>query len=236
MKLSAIETPEYRARQKLYKLGGYDFHRMKLYMADMRNMLMLQRSKIAKEHKQQLLKYPQEAQMIDEVYFRKIDDTENNFVGLLLNSALVMSASIFEVMFKRVCGFAAYKTHKKFIEPRQQVNEGCKTFMERCGVSLSEIDEHWNRINLGLQVRHLITHAGGAFPYEKEVFDPKIKEVINHIRSSEYILVKRPRSKKAKHFLIRDRLYVIDFLDVCSDYLIWIIMHLPERRPKRAKV
>ena len=236
MKLSALETPEYKARQKLYKLGGYDFHRMKLYMNDMRSMLILQGNKIAKEHKQELLKYPQQAQMIDEVYYRKIDDTENNFVGLLLNSALVMSASIFEVMFKRVCAFAAYKTHKKFVEPRQRVNEGCKTFIESCGINLSEIDEHWNRIDMGLQVRHLITHAGGTFPHEKKVFDPKIKEVINHIRSNEYISVKRPRSKKAKHFSIRDRLYVIDFLDVCSDYLIWIIMQLPERRSKRSKV
>src|SRR5260221_1705843 len=236
MKLSQIETPEDRARQRLYRLGGYDFHRMRLYLNEMRNLMRNQSIRINLEHKSQLKKYPQQAQMIDEVYFRKQDDNDNNFVGYLFNSALVASASIFESTIKNVCEFAAYKTHRKFQEQKQRVIEHCRSFIKGVGVNLEEIDEHWKTIEMSLRVRHLVTHAGATFPYEKNVYEPEQKELIQHIKGSKYIRIKRPRSKGPKQFLIKNQLYVIEFLDITQDYLLWIIMQLPERRRKKSKV
>ena len=47
-----------------------------LYLHDMRIMMKDQNSKIRKNHKTELLKYPQEAQIIDEVYFRRLEDKQ----------------------------------------------------------------------------------------------------------------------------------------------------------------
>ena len=138
-------------------------------------------------------------------------------------------------MFKRVCGFAAYKTHTSFNEPRQQVIDRCKKYITSLKINLSEIEEHWKTIDTFLNVRHLITHQGATFPYEKKIYHPNEKELVKHIKSNEYILVKHPRSKKPKQFLIIDHLYILEFLDVAQGYLLWIILQLPERRPKRSK-
>lgn len=235
MKISSIRSPDQRARQQLYKLGGYDLHRMRLYLRDMIGMLKKESVQIAQDHKAERRRYPQQAQMIDEVYYRRIEDHQNTFVGYLLNSSLVAAASIFEDMLKKVCHFAGYKTHTKFEVPRQQIIQKCQAFIRQCHVDLDLIEDEWLKLEMMLNVRHQITHQGATFRYEKNVFDPKEKSIINHIKSSPYIEVKHPRSKQDKEFQITDRLYVFDFLDQAHDYLVWILMQLPERRPKRSK-
>jgi len=52
-------------------------------------------------------------QMIDEVYEGKYHDYDVNFKGILLNSSLVASFSIFETVFKNVIHHANYIFNKK---------------------------------------------------------------------------------------------------------------------------
>lgn len=238
MRFKDLNSPENRARRQLTMLGGYDFHRMRTYVHDMRSMLKNESAKIINDYNHELKTYPNSDQFIsqlrDDVYLRRLDNSENNFVGYLLNSALVASASVFEEMFKRVCRFAAYKTSNPFNEPKQQVLIRCKEYTSRLKIGIDEIAEHWQTIEMFLQVRHLITHHGSTFPYEKKVFDPKVKVVIDHIKGDKRIMIRNPRSKKPKQFFIVDHVYIIDFIDVAHDYLVWILMQLPERRLRRS--
>jgi hypothetical protein len=195
-----LETPEERAKHQFNKLGGYEFHYMKLYMLNVRKMMDNQLKVIAKSRSKDLLQHPQAEQDIEEYYKKKRLDYNTNFVGLLLNSSLVTSVSLFEVMFKRVCMYADYRTRNKFDEPYQQVNENCKGYLKDIGLKVYENDSNWKKINEYIKVRNLITHHATSFKYEKNVTRVKDLDTIKHIKNSKYIFIKHPRSKRDKEF------------------------------------
>ena len=200
----------------------------------MKSMMQNEALRIQQRHLEELEKYPNASWMIDEVYLSQLKNHNTNFVGILNNSALVAAVSIFENVFKEVCEYAAIRKHKPRPEFRHEIVKHCKKFIkDKCEINLDEIEEHWPVINNGILVRHLITHENAILPETK--YEPKYRAVVEHIKNNNHFKIKNPRSKGPKQFMIIDHLYIFDFLTFASDYLVWIVMQLPHRKPAKRK-
>jgi len=224
MKLSVLETPEYKADRQLLKLGGYIFHRMVQFLNTMNNGIQEESTKIDRRYEDYLAKYPDQGQMILEDYERTKSDNDKHFAGILLNSSLVASASIFESMFNVVCRHIAYKTRTKFDPDLRHTILTFHKYLCDTGLDIKAIEIHFNHIKLIFQVRNLIAHRGATFN------DSTNSHVIKHIKSSKHIKVHSRRHGKPSTFIITDRLYIIEFLHYCRNYLTAVLMLMPPRR------
>jgi hypothetical protein len=228
MKLSQLNSKEEKARRVLYKFGGYDFHRMKLYLGDMQNLFTRQKENIKKRHTAEIERYPASSwQLIDEVYEAHYRNYDIDFVGILLNSSFISAYSLFEVIFKQVCVYAAKKRRVEI-----NVNEfsgsdvigKCKMFIERnVGIDLSPLNEHWSNLMTHRKLRNSITHDSATIKPNNQFLEA-------YARSNEYIQIRRPRSKKATNFFIKHHYYVVEFLDLSRDYLLWMLMELEKKQ------
>jgi hypothetical protein len=240
MKLRAgPPLPEERARNLFYKLGGYDLHRMKLYVGDMRSLLLQQKDKLTKLHKSELKKYSDFSEMINNSYASQYLNYDKHFIGILNNSALVASCALFEVMFTKVCKYIAKKRKYELEENpfgQTQIIDRCRsTLQNKLGIDLVNInndsflekaklvDDPWTNISLGRNLRNKIIHHHAIIPLANN-------ELIKHVRENKYIQAKKIRYKQEVRFFINDQKYVKVFLDNSRDYLIYILFKFFEEK------
>ncbi len=124
-------TAENRAEANYYKLGGYSFFTMKRYLSDMISLMQSQRFKLQESHREELERFPMNPQMIDNAYENRYRDLDVDFARILLNSSFIASFSIFEIMFKEVCHFAAYKFSRKFESDFNTGIDKCRSYLVR---------------------------------------------------------------------------------------------------------
>src|SRR5688500_16813475 len=132
MEIPSPYTPESRATRNFYKLGGGQFHALKLYLRDMKTSMMNQRGLLQKNHEEELTRYPDMWQMIDEVYNCYYRNFDKQFHAILMNSAFVAAFSLFETMFKKVCIFSASKySISPRIEFRNRIIDQCNNYITK---------------------------------------------------------------------------------------------------------
>jgi hypothetical protein len=223
MKLKVYSPPDEKAKQVFRSLGGDDFDQMRTYLFDMYRSMQNQKELLKQSHTEELKLFPLATDLTNRVHAQYLKNYEIHFVGLLLNSAHVASHSIFEIMFKKVCQYSAKKNSIEIPSSyfgTSGITYKCKHFIEhRIGLDLSQIDKHWKRLTLFLELRNKITHHAATIPVDR-------KALRKFARANEYIQLNNPRSTKELSFYIKDRLFVYDFLDTSSSYLIWILMRI----------
>lgn len=142
-----------------------------------------------------------------------------------------MSYSLFEIVFKRVYFYAAVQrgiTVKENQFGASKITERCKTFIEKeIGIDLGKIERYWKLLVLSQGLRNKIIHHAGTIPAGN-------KELRKHVRKNPHIELVDPRSRKELIFHIKDQLYIFEFLEISSSYLIWILMRVNfQNQPKR---
>ncbi len=203
-------------------LGGSDFSRMRTYLAEMRSSMQNQKSILGNYYKSVLEAFPNPlavklANIAHENTYMQYD---THFKGILLNAALVSTYSIFEVTFKRVCLYAAeVKGIKKPHFGISSIIDTCKQFTQNdIRIDLSEVEEFWEQINLGRQLRNKIIHHAATIPAGNE-------DLINHVKASNYIHISNPGEPDIEFYIKNDG-YIFEFINLAHSYPLWILMKI----------
>jgi hypothetical protein len=220
-------TPENRAETNYYKLGGYSFHRMKRYLRNMKELLQTHKYRLLENHKEELEKYPQYPQLIDEAYEGQYRELDVHFVRILLNSSFIASFSIFEIMFKEVCHLAAYKYYKKVeLDSMSGIIDQCRSCITKdLRINISDLKHYWKALINYRELRNSLVHHDSIIKKNPE-------NIIGFIRQLDYIKVKKIRNKAQYRFAITDKQFVNEFLDTASEFLANVLLKLPKGRRK----
>jgi hypothetical protein len=227
MKIRNPYTPESRAETNYYKLGGYAFHKMKLYLKSIKDLLQSHKYKLEENHREELEKYPQYPQLIDEAYEGQYRDLEVHFVRILLNSSFIASFSIFETMFKEVCNLAAYKYSKKAeLDSTSGIIDQYRSYLVRdLRIDISDLKPYWKEIIKYREMRNYLVHH-----------DSTIKSnpgnIVEFLRKLDHIKIKKIRKKDQYKFIITDKQFIVEFLDTASEFLANVLLKLPKGRRK----
>lgn len=223
MALKTYSPPDETTKQLFSKLGGDDFDRMRTYLFDMHTSMQNQKHRLNQSHEEELKLFPLATELTNRVHRQYQENYDKHFVGLLLNSAHVASYSLFEVTFKKVCFHAAKQKGLSIKADHfgtSRITENCKKFIEKdIGLNLSKIEKYWKRLLLYKEMRNKITHHAATIPVGN-------KPLRRFARNNEYIHVHNPRTTKELSFYIKERLFVYDFLEISSSYLLWILMRI----------
>ena len=227
MKIPSPHTPEKRAESNYYKLGGYAFHRMKLYLKDMRDLLRSHRFKLTENHKEELEKYPKYPQLINEVYRQHYQELDVHFVRILLNSTFIASFSVFEIMFKEVCQLAAYKySQKAELHSTSGVIDRCRSYIVRdLRIDISDLKPYWKDIIRYRELRNHLVHHDSAIKKNP-------KNIVGFIRKRNHIKIVKVRNRDEFKFSIMDNNFIVEFLDCSSQFLANILLKLPKGAKK----
>lgn len=223
MKLDTYSPPGENIKELFRSMGGDDFDRMRTYLFDMHNSMQNQKHLLQKSYEEELKLFPNAVELTTRVHRQYQENYDTHFVGVLLNSSLAASYSLFEVTFKKVCHYVADKNRiplKKDDFGIAGIVDKCKNFIAtETTVNLPEIEQYWNRLLLFRQARNKIVHHAAMIPSDNKV-------LLEFLREGNYVHIYHDGNTNEFTFYIKDRLFVYDFLEISSSYLIWILMRL----------
>jgi hypothetical protein len=215
---------EGRARRMLYrKLGGYHFHRMRLYLRDMQDLMAYKKYKLKEYYTEQLKQYPGAARMIDEDSANEFANYERHFVGILHNSTFLSAYALFESRFAGLCMFAAQKrgipvAEESFVGDNSV--RKCQNFLKaNFPLRMKAVKPYSSVLDRHTELRNRIAHHQATIPVSNEA-------LTTFARKSHYIRLLRLRGKKLRPFEIQDRLYIHYFLELAEHYLHWMLMRI----------
>lgn len=223
MTLKTYSAPTAATRQLFSDLGGDDYDQMWTFLYEMHNSMQNQKYLLERNHKEELKLFPMSTELTNRVHKQYQENYNMHFIGLLLNSTYVASYSIFEMMFKRVCFYAAEKRNI-VIKPDHfraaKITWNCKDIIQQqIGLDLAKIERHWKRLVLFQELRNKITHHAATIPIGN-------KPLRAFVRRNEHIHIHNPRTTRELTFYIRDRNFTYDFMDTSRSYLLWILMRI----------
>lgn len=225
MKLDKYAQPDEEIKRIFSEMGGNDFDRMRTYLFELDRSMRNQKMLLIQSHKAELEMFPNATKMTNSVYETQHENYDTHFKGILLNSALITSYSLFESIFKEVCLYAAKMRNieiKKDHFSTRNITGGYKKFIEtEIGIDLSEIEEYWNQLVLSQRLRNKIVHQSATIPESDQLTE--------YVITNQYIDSKSINEKVT--FFIKDRLYLFDYLVISSSYLLWILMRIEPINP-----
>lgn len=225
MKLDKYAEPDEKVKRIFSEMGGNDFDRMRTYLFELDRSMRNQKILLKQSHKAELEMFPNAAKMTNSVYETHYENYDTHFIGILLNSALITSYSLFESIFKEVCLYAAEIRNieiKKDHFGTRNITGGYKKFIEtEIGIDLSEIEEYWNQLVLSQRLRNKIVHHSATIPEGDQLTE--------YVITNPNIESKNTNDKVT--FFIKDRLFLFEYLVVSSSYLLWILMRIEPINP-----
>lgn len=232
MKIPDFSDIEERARRVFYgKLSGYDFHRMRLYLRDMKDLMGYKKDKLKETHKEELKLYPGAAGLIDDVYKNEAENYSRHFAGILHNSTFLSAYALFEARFADLCMFAARKAGIAFEEDKFSGDNSvrqCQNFLKvNYSLRMKAVKPYSSALDRHTELRNRIAHHQATIPVSNEALTAFVRE--NH-----YIRLLRLRGKKLRPFEIHDPLYIHYFLELAEHYLLWMLMRIIATKKDRA--
>lgn len=232
MKAHNASNIDMRAYRVLYrKLGGYEFHRMRRYLRDMKDLMAYKKDKLKEYYNEQLKQYPGAARMIDEDSANEFANYERHFVGILHNSTFLSAYALFESRFARLCMFAAQK-HGISVEEDNFLGDNsvrkCQNFIKaNFPLRMKAVKPYSSVLDRHTELRNRISHHQATIPISNDA-------LTTFVRESHYIRLLRLRGKKLRPFEIQDRLYIHYFLELAEYYLLWMLMRIIATKKERA--
>jgi hypothetical protein len=220
-----------RARGVFYrKLGGYDFHRMQLYLRDMKGLMAYKKGLLKESHKEELKLYPGAAWLIDDVYAKDYANYDRHFLGILHNSTFLSAYSLFEARFKDLCMFAARKRRISIVDDEFYGDNSvrrCQNFLKtNFRLKMKAVKPYLVVLDRHTELRNRIAHHQATIPVPNEA-------LTNFVRKNKHIRLRRLRGKKNRPFEIKDHLYVHYFLKLTEDQLLWLLMRVLATKNER---
>lgn len=231
MKAPNSRNIDMRAYRVLYrKLGGYEFHRMRRYLRDMKGLMAYKKDKLREYYNEQLKQYPGAARMIDEDSANEFANYEWHFVGILHNSTFLSAYALFESRFARLCMFAAQK-HGIPVKEESFVGDNsvrkCQNFLKaNFSLRMKAVKPYSSVLDRHTELRNRIAHHQATIPVSNEALTTLARE-------SHYIRLLRLRGQKLRPFEIQDRLYIHYLLELGEHYLLWMLMRIIATKKER---
>jgi len=214
-------------------LIGKSFDRIKSYINDSYDSLVMKKSQMLDNFKQELEIFPDGREITNWVYTEHIENYERRFVGILMNSTFSATYGLFEDTFKEICFFAEkrYRLSKSVfdIKINGDTNKSyiakCKKYIQEVAeIDLSSVDQYWAEIDMHRKLRNSINH-------ESAEVDSKDVLLTNYIRSHPLIGLLNPLETRNTTFYIKDKMYIIGFCDLAHDYLTHTLHELILNKP-----
>jgi hypothetical protein len=219
-------TPENRAETNYYKLGGSAFHLMKRYLRSMNDFLRSQKHQLQENHKEELEKFPEYPQLINEVYEREYKELDTYFLRILLRSSFVASFSIFELMFKEVCHLGAYKYHTKAeFDSNSGIDQYRSYIVRELRIDISDLKHYWKDLNRYRELRNCMIHSNSIIQGDQE-------HLIQFVKNLKHIKIRKIRKENQFEFTVLDKQFINCFLDSASEFLANVLLKLPAGRKK----
>jgi len=220
--LEKYAPPSEQNRQLFSQLGGDQFDQLRTYLYEMSNMIGNQKVKLRQSHQEELELFPLGRDLTNKVYLRHYINYDSHFVGILFNSSLVSAYSIFESVFVIVCEYASELKSVPIYRSKLKTGnlvKNCKDFIEKdIGLDLSQIEEYWDELASAQKLRNKIVHHSATFSTSNE-------PLIKHIEASDYLHIEKAIDEELS-FYIKDKMYLFDYIETSSSYLLWILMRL----------
>ena len=151
--------------------------------------------------------------------FWKYDEV---FTKYAFNSSLLSIYALLENWLKKLCdyeyerGFSTIKVSD--LAGRNYIEKSKNYFEKVAGIDLSDLNMKWQKIKEIQNIRNLIAHNNANLIKDKEkpIDKQPIFQLINRI---DHIQL----NDKTGDFFIKDKTFIIDFLQVIKKYLIEII-------------